>query len=402
MTSLRRAFLPLSVAVILAACGGQPPGGPGGPVPGMGPGMGPPPAMPVTVVTLKAQDAAVARELSGRTAPSLVAEVRPQATGIVRSRVFTEGGNVRAGQTLYTLDDSAYRADSSSADAGVARAQAALTTARLNANRAAQLVKVDAISRQDADTAQATFRQAEAELRAARAGLQGANVALGFTRVTAPISGQIGRSSVTQGALVTAAQPAPLATIQQLDPMYVDVTQSSSELLALRREAANGQVRSTSNVPVKIFLEDGSAHSHEGRLAFSEVTVDPSTGSYTLRVVVPNPQGLLMPGMYVRAVLTSGTRPGASLVPQQAVARDPKGATSVMVVGAGNKVEPRPIKVSRTVGDKWLVESGLKAGDRVIVEGLQKVAPGAPVIPTEAGTQPAAPAGAPPAAAPAR
>lgn len=360
----------------------------------MPPGAGGP--VPVSVVTLKPTASAVSRELAGRTVPSLIAEVRPQITGLVERRLFEEGSHVRAGQPLYAIDDSAYRSSHDSARAALARAEAGLTTARLNANRASELVKIDAISRQDADNAEAAFRQAQADVNAQRAALQGANVTLGFTRIEAPISGQIGRSSVTQGALVTAAQQAPLATIQQLDPMYVDVAQSSSELLALRREAADGDLRSASDVPVKIILEDGSVHSHEGRMAFSEATVDPSTGSYTVRVVVPNPDGVLMPGMYVRAVLTSGVRPDALLVPQRAVTRDPKGAASVMVVGPDNKVAPRPIKVGRTVGDAWLVESGLKAGDRVIVEGLQKVAPGAAVAPTEAGAAPApAPAAAP-------
>jgi len=335
-------------------------------------------------VTLKPQTSAVERELSGRTAPSLVAEVRPQITGLVQRRLFTEGGFVRAGQGLYVIDDSAYRSNQDTARAQLARAEAGLTTARLNANRAAELAKIDAVSRQDADNAQAAYRQAQAEVNAQRAALQGATVTVGFTRITAPISGQIGRSSVTQGALVTAAQPVPLATINQLDPMYVDVTQSSSELLALRREAANGRTRVASDVPVKLFLEDGSPHSHEGRLAFSEATVDPTTGSYTLRLVVPNPQGLLMPGMYVRAVLTSGVRPNALLVPQRAVTRDPKGGASVMVVGTGSKAESRQITISRTVGNSWLVEGGLNAGDRVIVEGLQKIAPGALLAPSEA------------------
>lgn len=390
MSRFARLALPLALVLAITACGSDAPPA-GGPMP---PGAGGP--VPVSVVTLKPTASAVSRELAGRTVPSLIAEVRPQITGLVERRLFEEGSHVRAGQPLYAIDDSAYRSSHDSARAALARAEAGLTTARLNANRASELVKIDAISRQDADNAEAAFRQAQADVNAQRAALQGANVTLGFTRIEAPISGQIGRSSVTQGALVTAAQQAPLATIQQLDPMYVDVAQSSSELLALRREAADGDLRSASDVPVKIILEDGSVHSHEGRMAFSEATVDPSTGSYTVRVVVPNPDGVLMPGMYVRAVLTSGVRPDALLVPQRAVTRDPKGAASVMVVGPDNKVAPRPIKVGRTVGDAWLVESGLKAGDRVIVEGLQKVAPGAAVAPTEAGAAPApAPAAAP-------
>jgi membrane fusion protein (multidrug efflux system) len=386
MPSFPRLALPFALALALSACGSDAPPGPGG-APGA-PG-GAPGAVPVSVVTLKAQSSALERELAGRTSPSLIAEVRPQITGLVERRLFTEGGYVRAGQPLYSIDDSAYRSTLDSAQAALARAEAGLTTARLNAQRSAELVKIDAISRQDADNAQAAFRQAQADVNAQRAALRGAGVTVGFTRITAPISGQIGRSNVTQGALVTAAQPAPLATIQQLDPMYVDVTQSSSELLALRRESTNGGLSSGAQLPVRILLEDGSPHSHEGRLAFSEATVDPTTGSYTVRIVVPNPQGVLMPGMYVRAVLTSGVRPNAVLVPQRGVTRDPKGNASAMVVGAGNKVEVRPVQVSRTLGDSWLVESGLKPGDRVIVEGLQRIAPGAVVAPTEAVDAPA-------------
>ena len=377
MPRFPRVFLPFALALALAGCGADAP--PAGAAP---PGAGA--AVPVTVVTLKPQSSALTRELAGRTVPSLVAEVRPQIPGLVERRLFTEGGFVRAGQPLYSIDDAAYRSARDSARAALARAEAGLVTARLNAQRAAELVKIDAISRQDADNAEAALRQAQADVNAQKAALQGASVTVGFTRITAPISGQIGRSSVTQGALVTAAQATPLATIQQLNPMYVDVTQSSSELLALRRAAEGGRLRSGADLPVRIVLEDGSAHSHEGRLAFTEATVDPATGSYALRVVVPNPDGVLLPGMYVRAQVTGGVRPDALLVPQQAVQRDPKGATSVMLVGAGNKIEARPIRVSRAVGDRWLVEDGLSAGDRVVVAGLQKIAPGAVVAPTEA------------------
>lgn len=367
--------LALSLSLALTACGG-----------GAAPTQPAPQAAPVTVVTLKPQDVTLTRELRGRTTPFLVAEVRPQVSGIVRRRLFTEGGEVKAGQPLYQIDDASYRADNNSARAALARAQAALVTARLNARRSAELVKLDAVSRQDNDNAQATLRQAEADVKAAQAGVDGTDVMLGYARISSPISGRIGRSSVTQGALVSAGQAAPLATVQQLDPIYVDLTQSSSELLALRKAVAAGTLASTETLPVKVLLEDGNPHSHEGKLAFSEVTVDPSTGSFALRVVVPNPEGVLLPGMYVRAVVGNGERKGALLVPQQGITRDPKGNTSAMVVGKDGKVEARPVKVSQAVGDKWLVEDGLKAGDKVIVEGLQKIKPGVPVVASEAGT----------------
>jgi membrane fusion protein, multidrug efflux system len=344
-------------------------------------------AVPVTVVTLAPALVTLTRELPGRTTPFAVAEVRPQVSGIIRKRLFTEGGEVKEGQPLYQIDDATYRADNNSARASLARAQATLVTARLNARRSANLVKVDAISKQDNDNAQAALRQAEADVKAAQAVLEGTGVILDYARITAPISGRIGRSTVTQGALVTAGQTTALATVQQLDPIYVDLTQSSSELLALRKGLASGALGSTEGLPVKILLEDGSEYSHEGKLAFSEVTVDPSTGSFALRVVAPNPNDVLLPGMYVRAVVGNGQRQDAILVPQQGIARDPKGNTSAMLVGKDGKVEVRPVQVSRTVGDKWLVDGGLTAGDRVIVEGLQKVRPGVPVQATEAGAQ---------------
>lgn len=340
---------------------------------------------PVTVVTLKSEPVTLTRELAGRAEASQQAEVRPQVGGIVERLLFTEGGSVRAGQPLYQLDQTAYRADAGSAQAAVARAQTALTNARQKAERTAELARTQMVSRQDNDNAQAALRQAQAELRAARAGVQGADVPLGFTRVSAPIGGKIGRSAVTAGALVNAGQPAALATIQQLDPMYVDLTQSSAELLLLRREVAAGNLASTDEVPVDIALEDGSRYPHAGRMSFAETTVDPTTGSFVVRVVVPNPDQLLLPGMYVRAVLANGVRRNALLVPQQGVSRDPKGQASAMVVDAEGKAALRPVKVSRTVGASWLVEDGLKPGDRVIVEGLQKIRPGAPVRAVEQG-----------------
>lgn len=380
MPSLRpRAALPallIASALALAACGGD----------GAAPAQGG--AIPVTVVTLKPEAVTLTRELAGRARASQEAEVRPQVGGIVEALRFTEGGSVRAGQPLYQLDQTAFRADADSAQAAVARAQATLATAQSNARRSAELVKIVAISRQDNDNAQAALRQAQADLRAAQAALKGANVPLGFSTVTAPISGRIGRSSVTRGALVTAGQATPLAIIQRMDPMYVEISQSSTELLQLRREIDAGTLRGTDEVPVDILLEDGSAYPHQGRLSFAEAMVDPSTGAVALRVIVPNPDQLLLPGMFVRAEVANGERRDAILVPQQGVTRDPRGQATAMVVGAGGKVEQRQVKVSRAIGDTWLVDAGLEAGDRVIVEGLQKIRPGATVDATERGGAP--------------
>ena len=368
----------LACISLLAGCSGDP----GGP-----PSMGP---VPVTVVTLQPETVTLTRELPGRVTPYLVAEVRPQVNGLVARRLFTEGGTVQAGQPLYQLDDALYQADLASARATLARAEATLDTARLNASRSRGLVAVKAVSEQDDENAQAALQQAEADLAAAKAAVQRAAVTVGYARITAPIGGRIGKSSVTQGALVTANQAAPLATVQQLDPIYVDLAQSSAELLELRQALASGRLEAASDLPVTILLEDGTPHRHEGKLEFSEVSVDPATGSYLLRVVVPNPDQVLLPGAYVRAQIGTGVRTDALLAPQQGVARDPRGNTTAMVVSADGTVEARPVKVGRTVGDRWLVEDGLAAGDRVIVEGLQKIQPGAPVEATEAGAPPAA------------
>ncbi|MBV6417481.1 MAG: Toluene efflux pump periplasmic linker protein TtgA [Steroidobacteraceae bacterium] len=362
----------VATGLLLGACGGG--------APSHGPA-----AQPVTVVTLKSQPVTLTRELPARANPWLIAEVRPQVSGIVKQRLFTEGGTVKAGQPLYQLDDATYRADFASARATLARAEATLHSARLNATRSAELAKVDAVSRQDDENATAALLQAEADVKLAEANVRASGILLDYARITSPISGRIGKSSVTQGALVTANQAAALATVQQLDPMYVDATASSTELLALRRELAAGTLTSAAlTVPVQVVLEDGSVYEHPGKLAFADVTVDPSTGTFLLRAAVPNPDRLLMPGMYVRAVISVGTRPEAILVPQQAIQRDPKGRTTALVVGADSKVEQREVQVSRTIGAQWLVESGLAAGDRVIVEGLQKVRPGMAVEATEA------------------
>src|SRR5690606_21962355 len=276
-----------------------------------------------------------------------------------------------------------YRARYNSALASLARAKATVEVARLNATRAAELVKANAVSQQEHENAIAALQQAEADVGVAEAAVASSRVELDYARITSPIAGRIGKSTVTQGALVTADQAQPLATVQQLDPIYVDLTQSSSELLQLRRAVAGGNVR-TEDTPVTILLEDGTRFDHEGKLSFADVSVDPSTGSYSLRVTVPNPDHLLMPGMYVRAMLSNAVLEAGILVPEQAIARDRKGNANALLVSADGTVEQRTVGVSRTIGDKWLVSSGLMAGDRVIVEGLQKVQPGMPVEATEA------------------
>lgn len=375
----------MAIAAVLTACGGKEPAP-------QGPG-----AVPVTVVTLAPESVTLTRELPGRASPYLVAEVRPQVNGIIEQRLFTEGGTVEAGQPLYQIDDATYRANYASAEAALARARATLHSAQLLARRSEGLVAIKAVSEQDHENAVAALKQAEADVAAAEAAVQSARVTLSYARITSPISGRIGKSSVTQGALVTANQAAPLATVQQLDPIYVDLNQSSAELLQLRKSLAAGKFKGARDLPVTVLLEDGTRYEHEGKLAFTDVTVDPATGSVTLRVLVPNPENVLLPGGYVRALIGSGVRQEALLVPQQGIARDPKGHTTALVVGTDGKAEARAVEVSQTVGDKWLVEGGLIAGDRVIVEGLQKVRPGVPVQATEAG---AAQAPAPDVAAP--
>lgn len=366
----------IAFSALLGACGSKAP-----------PPQGP---TPVTVVTLKTETITLTRELPGRVTSSQVAEVRPQVSGIVQRRLFTEGGLVKAGEALYQIDDATYRADTNSARATLARAEATLESARLKAQRSAELAKIDAISTQDNENAIAALRQAEADIAVAKAAAERSNVVLNYCRIESPIAGRIGKSSVTQGALVTANQDMALATVQQLDPIYVDLTQAGSELLQLRKQIAAGTLKGATALPVTLLLEDGSKYKHTGRLAFSEVSVDPTTGSYALRVVVPNPENILLPGMYAHAIIGEGTRPNALLAPQQGITRDPKGGANAMVAGKNGKVELRSVKVSQTIGDKWLVEEGLAAGDKVIVEGLQKIQPGVPVQATEAGAAPAA------------
>lgn len=356
----------------------------------------------VGVIVVQPQRVALTTDLAGRTSAYLNAEVRPQVGGIIRKRLFTEGSDVKAGEVLYEIDDTSYRAAYNSAKASLDRAEANVVPARLKAERYKELVKINAVSQQEYDDVSAMFKQAEADIEVSKAALETARINLAYTKVTAPISGRIGRSTVTDGALVTASQPAALATIQQLSSMYVDVTQSSSELLRLKQNLASGLMKNsrTAQARVKLLLEDGSAYPLPGTLKFSEVTVDQSTGSITMRAVFPNPKQTLLPGMFVRAVVEEGVSEHAILVPQRGVSRNPAGNAVVMVVGAEEKMEPRVIKVDRTVGDSWFVSDGLKAGDRVILEGLQKARPGMPVKAVPFGSSPAAPpAGAPKTAA---
>jgi membrane fusion protein (multidrug efflux system) len=378
----------LAVVLLLTGCGDeQQKNGPAGGMPGM-------PA--VTVVTVRPETVPVTTELPGRTFPYLVAELRPQVTGIVKARLFREGSDVKAGQVLYQIEPATYQAAHDSAKATLARAEANLEATRLKARRYAELVKIEAVSAQANDEAQAAEKQAQAEVAAAQAAVDKARVDLEFTRVTSPIAGRIGRSAVTPGALVTANQAAALATVQQLDPIYVDLTQSSAEMMSLRRELDSGKLQRAGgkSVPLRLVLEDGSLYGREGLLAFSEVTVDQATGSVTLRAVFPNPRGELLPGMYVRARLTQGVNRAAMLVSHAAVSRTPRGEAQVMVVNGQNKVEARAVKVQQSTGDQWVVTDGLAAGERVIVEGLQKVKPGVTVQAQEAGQAgpPAAPA----------
>ncbi|WP_045159846.1 efflux RND transporter periplasmic adaptor subunit [Stutzerimonas stutzeri] len=327
----------------------------------------------VGVVTLQAEPFAVTTDLPGRTRAYRIAEVRPQVNGIIQKRLFTEGSEVKAGQQLYQIDAAVYEATLKSA-------QASLASSKSLADRYAELVKDQAVSKQAYDEARAASLQAEAELERARIDLR-------YTKVLAPISGRIGRSAVTEGALVSNGQAQELATIQQLDPMYVDVTQPARDLLALRRDLADGRLQKAGENAAKVTLklEDGSDYGHEGKLEFSEVTVDPGTGSVTLRAVFPNPDKVLLPGMFVHAQLVAGLKSEAILVPQQGVTRNTKGEPTAMVVNAENKVELRPIKTERAVGNRWLVGEGLQPGDRVITEGLQFIQPGVEVEVAPAG-----------------
>ncbi|EAA6398781.1 multidrug efflux RND transporter periplasmic adaptor subunit AcrA [Salmonella enterica] len=334
----------------------------------------------VGVVTLKTEPLQITTELPGRTVAYRIAEVRPQVSGIILKRNFVEGSDIEAGVSLYQIDPATYQATYDSAKGDLAKARAAANIAELTVKRYQKLLGTQYISKQEYDQALADAQQATAAVVAAKAAVETARINLAYTKVTSPISGRIGKSSVTEGALVQNGQASALATVQQLDPIYVDVTQSSNDFLRLKQELANGSLKQENGkAKVDLVTSDGIKFPQSGTLEFSDVTVDQTTGSITLRAIFPNPDHTLLPGMFVRARLQEGTKPAALLVPQQGVTRTPRGDATVLVVGADNKVETRQIVASQAIGDKWLVTDGLKAGDRVVVSGLQKVRPGAQV-----------------------
>jgi len=341
-----------------------------------------PPPPQVSTVTLATQQVTLTTELPGRTSPYLVAEIRPQVNGLIQERKFTEGTDVRAGSVLYQIDPAPYKAAYDQAAAALEVAKANLPALRSRAERMRGLAEARAAGQQQADDAEAALHQAEANVAAAEAALEAARVNLSYTPIKAPISGRIGRSAVTIGALVTAFQPTPLATVQQLDPIYVDVTQATAEVLRLQRALARGQITDgDSSRSVKLLLEDGTPYGEAGRLEFRDVTVDPTTGSVTLRMVFPNPDRVLLPGMYVRAVVEEGVVDDALLAPQQGITRDPKGNPVALVVNGDGTVEQRSPVIDRAVGDAWLVTGGLAPGDRLIVESKGQVRPGQTVRP---------------------
>jgi len=368
MANKRHGVAVLALALALAACGSgkeqqQAPQGP--------PGVG--------YVVVREQPVTLTTELPGRTTAYETSEVRPQVNGLVLERLFVEGDVVRKGQPLYRIDPSPYQAQVASAQAALTRARASIASSAALARRYGELVKINAISRQDLENSQTTAQQARADVAAQQAALRTAQIDLARTTIRAPITGRIGRSVFTTGALVSAAQTDALATIQRIDPVYVDIQQSSADLLKLRQQILSGQVTRDGNARVRLTLEDGTEYGAQGVLRFADVTVDPTTGSQVIRALFPNPDGLLLPGMFVRAALVEGTRANAMLVPQRAVSRDEKGQATVMVIGANNKVEPRTLQTSRTIGDDWLVTGGVKPGDKIIVEGGMMLRPGMPV-----------------------
>lgn len=365
----------LGVALILGGCGGG--GGDAQQQQAAAAAAGPP---QVGVITVKQEPVTLSTELPGRTSAYETSDVRPQVNGIVLARLFEEGDIVRAGQPLYRIDPAPYQAQVASARAAVARARAAIASTSALARRYGELVRINAISRQEAENAVTSAQQARADVAAQEAALRTAQIDLNRTTIRAPISGRIGRSTFTTGALVSASQTDPLTTIQRLDPIYVDIQQSSAQVLNLRQQLMDGQLtRASSAARVRLKLENGSAYPQEGTMKFTDVTVDPTTGSQVIRAIFSNPRGLLLPGMFVRAEMVEGTKSEGILLPQRAVTRDEKGAAIAMVVGPDGKLQPRPLTTSRTVGTNWLVTSGLKPGDKVVVEGAQNLQPGTPV-----------------------
>ncbi|WP_406698470.1 efflux RND transporter periplasmic adaptor subunit [Sphingomonas qomolangmaensis] len=369
------------VLCLLAACGG------GGDDEASAKAKGKGGTPEVGVVTLQAEQVPLTTELAGRAAAFETSDVRPQVSGVIKARLFTEGSIVRQGQTLYQVDPSIYRAAVAEAEANLANAQANLTAQSARADRFRPLAEIEAVSKQEYTDAQAAARQAAASVQQQRALLETARINLRFTNVPAPITGRIGRSIATTGALVTANQAEALTMIQRLDPIFIDIQQSSADLLALRRAlATDNTIPSTAEVRLR--LEDGSDYGQVGTLQFAEAMVDPETGAVTLRARFPNPQGLLLPGMYVRARFSQATARRAILVPQAGISRDPRGNATVLIVGPDNKAVRRNVRAEQTVGDKWLVTGGVRAGDRVIVEGLARAQPGQTVRPVPAGSAP--------------
>jgi membrane fusion protein (multidrug efflux system) len=354
------------------------------------PDMGPP---AVSVVTLQTEAVNLSTELPGRTSPYAISDVRPQINGIILQRLFTEGSDVKEGQPLYQIDPAPYQSAFDQAKAQLAYAQANILSTKLQAERYASLVKINGVSRQDSDTANAAYGQAVALVEEDKAALETAQINLNYTHILAPISGRVGTSSFTQGALVSNGQTNALTTLQTLDPIYVDITQSTAELLKLRQAMVEGKL--TKDGPsvsgIKLKLEDGSDYPLEGKLELTDVTVDQTTGSVTLRAIFPNPDNILLPGMYVRATVPEGINPSGLLVPQQGVTRDQKGQPTVMIVDGDGKAQSQTIEATTVIADKWLVTSGLKAGDKVIVEGLQKAKPGTKVNIVPAGSAPPSP-----------
>ena len=363
----RALLLACAATLLLAACGKD--------------DKGPPPPPEVSIITLKPRTVAITDQLPGRTTAFRVAEVRPQVTGIVQKRLFSEGAEVKSGEQLYQIDSGSYRAALSSAEAALKRAEAQAVTAKLLAERYEPLIAANAVSKQENDEAVAAKARAEADVASAKAAVDAARINVVYTQVLSPINGRIGRTLVTEGALVTSGQEAPLATVQQLDPIYVDIAQSSTEILRLRRQMDSGEMVKDANnqAEVTLTLEDGSVYPEHGRLKLSEASVDPSTGSVLLRAVFPNPRRELLPGMFVRAQLAQGTRSAAILVPQRGVSHNPKGEASVLLVDKDDKVVERVVTADRAINGEWLITAGLAPGDRVIVDGLQKAKPGSPV-----------------------
>lgn len=337
----------------------------------------------VSVIKITTEEVMLTTELPGRTNPYRIAEIRPQVSGIILKRYFTEGNNVKAGDVLYQIDPAQYKAAYDNARAALSRAEANLQSVKARYERYQELIKVNAISKQEFDDVKSQYEQALSEIEALKAQVRNAQINLGYTKITAPISGRIGKSNVTEGALVTAYQAQELTRIQQLDPIYVDIPQSTEELRELEKRLEEGRLKYAGKEQnkVKLILEDGTMYPLEGTLQFKDVTVDPTTGSVTLRAIFPNPKGILLPGIFVRAIIREGINKKAILVPQQAVFRDTKGNPFVYIVDKENKVQIRPIQVDRAMVDRWLVSEGLQSGEQVVIEGVQRIMPGAQVKP---------------------